>query len=103
MEAHPKKQTQIEHIFIKKTPKLSLAVNQNRKNAIQFEKQAIHKTEICKKTSKFQLKQATRKSSKKPQLHKNTSPNSQENRNVGSPEGHVKSLMKTLRLHIIVI
>jgi len=47
-----------------------LAVNSNNKSAIKFEKKAIRKTEICKKqaqkTNKFQLKQATRKSSKKP-------------------------------------
>ena len=59
-----------------------LAVNSNNKSAIKFEKKAIRKTEICKKqaqkTSKFQLKQAqkqaTRKSSKNPQLHKKNKP-----------------------------
>jgi len=55
-------------------------------------KKAIRKAEICKKqaqkTSKFQLKQAqkqaTRKSSKKTQLHKKTSPNSRDIRKVGN-------------------
>jgi len=63
-----------------------------QKIAIKIEEKAIRKTEICKKqaekTSKFQLKQAqkqaTRKSSKNPQLHKKTSPNSWENRKVGN-------------------
>ena len=57
-----------------------------------MKKKATRKTEICKKqaqkTSKFQFKQAqkqaTRKSSKKPQLHKKTSPNLRENRKVGN-------------------
>jgi len=49
-----------------------------QKIAIKIEEKAIRKTEICKnqtqKTSKFQLKQATRKSSKNPQLHKKNKP-----------------------------
>ena len=55
-----------------------LAVNSNNKSAIKFEKKAIRKTEICKKqaqeTSKFQLKQATRKSSKKPATPRKNKP-----------------------------
>jgi len=50
-------------------PKLLLAVNWNRKSAINFERKAIHKTNLPK-TSKFQLKQLQKqvnhKSSKKP-------------------------------------
>jgi len=45
-------------------------VNWNSKKCHKMWKKAIGKTEICKKqaqkTSKFQLKQGTRKSSKKP-------------------------------------
>jgi len=56
------------------------------KSAIKFEKKAIRKTEICKKTSKFYLqqaqKQATRKPSKNPQLHKKNKPNF-----AGKPQG----------------
>jgi len=65
-----------------------------QKISIKFEEKAIGKTEICKKqaqkTSKFQLKQAqkqaTRKSSKKTQFHKKTSPTWRENRKVGNTQ-----------------
>jgi len=70
---------------------MPLAVNWNSKNAKKIWKKAIHKAEICRKTSpktsKFQLKQAqkqaTRRSSKKPTTPQKTSPNSRENRKVG--------------------
>jgi len=63
-----------------------LPANSNNKSAIKFEKKAICKTEICKKraqkTRKFQLKQATRKSSKKP-----ATPQKNKPKFAGNPQG----------------
>jgi len=77
--------------FHKNTPNMPLAVNWNSKSAIKFEKSNPQKRNLLKtsqKTTKFQLKQvqkqATRKSSKKTQLHKKISPNSREKRKVGN-------------------
>jgi len=79
------------------------SVGWNSKSAIKFQKEAMRKTEICEKqsekTSNFQRKQvqkqATCKSSKNPQLHEKTSPNSRENRKVG----HTDSFAGTSTTH----
>jgi len=62
-----------------------------QKIAIKLKKHQSEKQKSAKKKHKkstFQLnqaqKQATRKSSKNPKLHKKTSPNSRENRKVGN-------------------
>jgi len=44
---------------------MPVAVNWISKSAIKFEKKAIRKTEICKKTRKFQLKQAQKQATRK--------------------------------------
>jgi len=65
MVANPKKHTQNDQIFTETHPHAFWS-KLKQKIAIKLEEKAIRKTEIrnkqTKKTSKFQLKQATRKS-----------------------------------------
>jgi len=87
-EAHPKNKPKMS-IFLTKNSPICLQQSIKTESAIKFEKKQSTKTNLWK-TSKFQLKQATRKSSKKQQLHKKTSPNSRENRKVGNTVGEGK-------------
>jgi len=65
-----------------------LAVHWNSKSATNIEKKTIRKTQICKKQANINWNKPKEKqpasSKKKTQLHKKTSPNSRENRNVGN-------------------
>jgi len=72
--------------FSQKHAQYALRSKLKQKIAIIFEKKEIRKTEICKKqaqrTSKIQLKQATRKSSRKP-----ANPQKSKPKFAGKPQG----------------
>jgi len=72
-----------------------LKTSNPQKRNLQKNKQISVKT--SPKTSNPQVFRKIRNSTNK------ASPNSRENCKIGNPEGNVKSLIKTLRFHIIVI
>ena len=85
--ANPKKQAQNDQIFTK-TRSIGFRSKLIQKIALKFEEKAIRKTEICKKQVNFSKNKPKNKQpaslQKNLQLHKKTSPNSQENRKVGN-------------------
>ena len=88
--------------FSQKHAQYAVSTKLKEQNAIQFEKKAIRKTESCKKQAqkarKFQLKQPKNKQpaslQKNPQLHKKTSPNSREKRNVANTASRCFSILR---------